>query len=155
MGEHHHDHDHSKPGCETVETFTNTEMILREDILAKAKELAELLSTSNEVQFYQKAEKQIANNDHIQTLISAIKKKQKEIVAFETFENQKMVDKIEGEIEQLQDELDAIPIVSEFKQTQEDINYLLQLVMTVIRDTISERINVEEGKEEVRSGCSE
>lgn len=150
MGEHHHE----KPGCE-MEMHTNTEMIVREDILAKAKELAALLSTSNEVQFYQKAEKQISNNDHIQTLISAIKKKQKEIVAFETFQNQKMIDKIEGEIEQLQDELDSIPIVSEFKQTQEDINYLLQLVMTVIRDTISETINVEEGKEEARSTCSE
>lgn len=122
--------------------------------MAKAKELAALLSTSNEVQFFQKAEKQIANNDHIQTLIGAIKKKQKEIVAFESFQNQKMVDKIEKEIEDLQDELDAIPIVSEFKQSQEDINYLLQLVMTVIRDTISETITVEQGKV-TSSTCSD
>lgn len=56
-----------------------------------------------------------------------------------------MVSKIEGEIEVLQDELDEIPIVSEFKQTQQDINYLLQLVMDVIKDTISEKINVESG----------
>ncbi len=65
-----------------------------------------------------------------------------------------MVDKIENEINALQDELDAIPIVSEFKQSQEDINYLLQLVMSVIRDSISEKINVEEG-EVVNSSCSE
>ncbi|MED4601724.1 YlbF family regulator [Paenibacillus validus] len=137
-----------------MELYTNTELIVREDILAKARELADLISTSNEVQFFQKAEKQIANNDHIQTLISAIKKKQKEIVAFQSFQNQKMVDKIENEINALQDELDAIPIVSEFKQSQEDINYLLQLVMSVIRDSISEKINVEEG-EVVNSSCSE
>lgn len=137
-----------------METYTNTEMIVREDILAKARELADLISTSNEVQFFQKAEKQIANNDHIQALISAIKKKQKEIVAFQSFENQKMVDKIENEINALQDELDAIPIVSEFKQSQEDINYLLQLVMGVIRDSISEKINVEKG-EAVNSSCSD
>ncbi|MBP1155922.1 MULTISPECIES: YlbF family regulator [unclassified Paenibacillus] len=128
-----------------MELYYNKDLIVREDIMAKAKELAGLLSTSNEVQFFQKAEKQIANNNHIQTLISAIKKKQKEIVAFESFQNQKMVDKIEKEIEALQEELDAIPIVSEFKQSQEDINYLLQLVMTVIRDTISETITVERG----------
>jgi cell fate (sporulation/competence/biofilm development) regulator YmcA (YheA/YmcA/DUF963 family) len=149
MGEHH---SHTDCG---MERYTNTEMIVREDILAKAKELAEMITTSNEVQFFQKAEKQISNNDHIQTLISAIKKKQKEIVAFEKFQNQKMVEKIESEIDELQDELDAIPIVSEFKQSQEDINYILQLVMSVIRDTISETITVEEGKEEVRSSCSE
>jgi cell fate (sporulation/competence/biofilm development) regulator YmcA (YheA/YmcA/DUF963 family) len=139
-GNHPHTHE--------MEHYSNTEMIVREDILAKAMELAELLTTSNEVQIYQKAESKIAGNDHIQTLISAIKKKQKEIVAFESFQNKKMVDKIEKEIDELQDELDGIPIVSEFKQTQEDINYLLQLVMSVIRDTISEKISVEAGSAE-------
>ncbi|OXM84765.1 RicAFT regulatory complex protein RicA family protein [Paenibacillus rigui] len=130
-----------------MERYTNTEMIVREDILAKAKELAELISTSNEVQFFQKAEAQISSNDQIQTLISAIKKKQKEIVAFESFENNKMVEKIEKEIEDLQDQLDNIPIVSEFKQSQEDINYLLQLVMSVIRDTVSDKVAVVAGNE--------
>ncbi|WP_261381306.1 RicAFT regulatory complex protein RicA family protein [Paenibacillus cremeus] len=147
-----HHHNHNQCG---MEEYTNTEMIVREDILAKAKELAELISTSNEVQFFQKAEKQIANNDAIQTLISSIKKKQKEIVAFQSFENLKMVEKIEKEVDDLQDELDAIPIVSEFKQSQEDINYVLQLVMSVIRDTISEKITVEEGTVASGSSCSE
>ncbi|MFB6364050.1 Cell fate regulator YmcA, YheA/YmcA/DUF963 family (controls sporulation, competence, biofilm development) [Paenibacillus tianmuensis] len=137
-----------------MELYTNTEMIVREDILDKAKELAGLLATSNEVQFFQQAEQQIAGNDQIQTLISAIKKKQKEIVAFESFDNKKMVEKIEKEIDELQDQLDSIPIVSQFKQSQEDINYLLQLVMSVIRDTISDTITVEQGTV-ARSGCSE
>ncbi|MCR8630725.1 MULTISPECIES: RicAFT regulatory complex protein RicA family protein [Paenibacillus] len=131
-----------------MEHYTNTEMIVREDILSKAKELADLISTSNEVQFFQKAEVQISSNDQIQTLISAIKKKQKEIVAFESFQNAKMVAKIEKEIEELQDQLDSIPIVNEFRQSQEDINYLLQLVMSVIRDTVSEKVTVESGASE-------
>lgn len=143
---HNHDHDHDHMQCSQMECYTNTEMIVREDILDKAKELAGLISTSNEVQFFQKAEQQISSNDQIQTLISAIKKKQKEIVAFESFENKKMVDKIEKEIEELQDQLDNIPIVNEFRQSQEDINYLLQLVMSVIRDTVSDKITVESGK---------
>lgn len=143
----HHNHDHNHMQCSEMEHYTNTEMIVREDILSKAKELADLISTSNEVQFFQKAESQISSNDQIQTLISAIKKKQKEIVAFESFENKKMVEKIEKEIEELQDQLDSIPIVNEFRQSQEDINYLLQLVMSVIRDTVSEKITVEAGAE--------
>jgi cell fate (sporulation/competence/biofilm development) regulator YmcA (YheA/YmcA/DUF963 family) len=145
----------NQPHAYEMEHFTNTELIVREDILEKAKELASLLTTSTEVQFYQKAEKQISTNNHIQQLISAIKKKQKEIVAFESFQNQKMVEKIEKEIDELQDELDGIPIVGEFKQTQEDINYLLQLVMSVVRDTISEKINVEAGTASSPSTCSE
>ncbi|WP_019532620.1 RicAFT regulatory complex protein RicA family protein [Paenibacillus ginsengihumi] len=137
-----------------MEQYTNTEMIVRQDILAKAKELADLLATSSEVQFFQQAERQIAGNDHVQTLISQIKKKQKEIVAFEKFENRAMVEKIEKEIDALQDELDSVPIVSQFKQSQEDINYLLQLVMSVIRDSLSEKINVESGSV-ARTSCSE
>jgi cell fate (sporulation/competence/biofilm development) regulator YmcA (YheA/YmcA/DUF963 family) len=146
-GEHEHDHDHHDGvgSCADIPVFTNTEMIVREDILAKAKELANLISTSSEVEFYKKAEKQIQLNAHVQDLISAIKKKQKEIVAFETFENKQMVAKIEAEIQTLQNELDEIPIVQEFQQTQIDINYLLQLIMTVVRDTVSDKIEVEQG----------
>jgi cell fate (sporulation/competence/biofilm development) regulator YmcA (YheA/YmcA/DUF963 family) len=113
--------------------------------MAKAIELADLIATSTEVEFYQKSEKQINTNEHVQGLINAIKKKQKEIVAFESFKNQKMVDKIEAEIVVLQEELDQIPIVSEFQQSQSDINYLLQLVMGVVRDTVAQKIDVEAG----------
>lgn len=75
----------------------------------------------------------------MQGLIATIKKKQKEIVAFESFNNKDMVAKIEREIEVLQDEIDGIPVVNEFQQSQSDINYLLQLVISVIRDTVSEK----------------
>jgi cell fate (sporulation/competence/biofilm development) regulator YmcA (YheA/YmcA/DUF963 family) len=158
---HDHDHDHNhedgKPcyaelnGLEcSMEHYTVTESIVREDIIAKAKELAELITTSTEVEFYKKAEKQINTNEHVQSLINAIKKKQKEAVAFEqTFKNPEMVKKIDQEIESLQDELDSIPVVAEFQQTQSDLNYMLQLVMNVVRDTVSEKIQVEEGTVEV------
>ncbi|TCZ80241.1 hypothetical protein E0485_04045 [Paenibacillus albiflavus] len=130
-----------------MEHYTNKEFVVREDIMVKTKELAELITTSSEVQFFQQADKQISGNEGIQNLINQIKKKQKEIVAFKSFDNPAMVQKIENEIDQLQDELDQVPIVNEFRQSQEDINYLLQLVMGVIRDTISEKITVEEGKD--------
>ncbi|MFM9327018.1 RicAFT regulatory complex protein RicA family protein [Paenibacillus mesotrionivorans] len=122
----------------------------RETIMAKARELAELFADSSEVDTYRKAEEQIAVNPHVQGLISTIKKKQKEAVAFEqTFKNKEMVKAIDEEIEALQNELDAIPIVSEFQETQSDLNYMLQLVMGAVRDTVSEKIQVEEGKVEV------
>jgi cell fate (sporulation/competence/biofilm development) regulator YmcA (YheA/YmcA/DUF963 family) len=141
MSEHKHEQEQ---GC-VMEHYNTKDLLVREDIVAKAKELADLIATSTEVEFYQKSEKQINTNEHVQQLISVIKKKQKEIVAFESFRNQKMVDKIEAEIVILQDELDQIPIVVEFQQSQSDINYLLQLVMGVVRDTVAEKIEVEAG----------
>ncbi|MCK8488688.1 YlbF family regulator [Paenibacillus sp. MBLB2552] len=139
-----------------IPKFDSRDLVIREDIMSKAKELAELIGTSEEVQQFQKAEKLIQQHERIQTLISTIKKKQKEIVAFETFQNQAMVQKIEREIEELQDELDGIPIVTEFQQSQSDINYLLQLVVSVIRDTVANKVNVESGSEPaVSSGYGE
>ena len=84
-----------------------------------------------------------------------MKKKQKEIVAFEKFQNTSMVSKIEKEIDDLQEELDNIPIVAEFQQSQSDLNYLLQMIMTAIRDTVSEKLVVEEGKDVPASKCGD
>ncbi|EOS56921.1 MULTISPECIES: RicAFT regulatory complex protein RicA family protein [Paenibacillus] len=145
--------DHTDCG---IPKYDSRDLVIREDIMKKAKELAELIGTSEEVQQFQKAEKLIQKHERVQTLISAIKKKQKEIVAFETFQNQAMVQKIEREIEELQDELDQIPLVTEFQQSQSDINYLLQLVVSVIRDTVASKVNVESGSEPaVSSGYGE
>lgn len=114
---HSHEHEHGhEDGC-GVPQFNTEDIIVREDIMAKTKELAEMLFTSEEVQQYRRAEQQIQGNDRIQEMIAKLKKKQKEIVAFETtFKNADMVKKIEAEIETLQDELDGIPIITEFQQ---------------------------------------
>ncbi|MFD2670017.1 RicAFT regulatory complex protein RicA family protein [Marinicrinis sediminis] len=139
----HHDHVDS---CNMVKHQVE-DLVVREDIMAKAKELANLLTTSEEVQIYQQAEKRIQDNEKIQNLIVQIKKKQKEIVGFEYFKNEDMVKKIEAEMQALQDELDEIPLVQQFQQSQSDINYLLQLIVQVLKDTLSEQINVQAGTE--------
>lgn len=134
-------------------TYDTRNLVIRDDIMGKAKELADMLGTSEEVKQFQQAESKIRDHERIQQLIATIKKKQKEIVAFESFKNAEMVNKIEQEITDLQDELDSIPLVTEFQQSQSDINYLLQLVVSVIRDTVSEKINVEAGTDSPPTSC--
>lgn len=120
------------------------DLIVREDIMDRAKELAAMIASTDEVKMYQQAEKRIQEHEKIQQLIRLIKKKQKEVVAFESFENEQMVKKIEGEIKELQEELDAIPLVQQFQQTQSDINYMLQMILNVIRDSLSELISLDQ-----------
>lgn len=139
-----------------VPSFNTREIIVKEDIMQKAKELSESIYMSEEVQDYRRAELQINNNERVQKLITLIKKKQKEVVAFETtFKNADMVKKIEAEMAELQDELDGIPIVSQFQQSQADINYLLQLVVSVVRDTVAEKINIENAQAADPETCSD
>ncbi|GAB6988996.1 hypothetical protein JCM16418A_10460 [Paenibacillus pini] len=134
-------------------SYDTKELIIREDIMAKAQELAQLISSSEEVQQFQKAEEKIREHERIQGLIKTIKKKQKELVAFESFQNKEMIMKIEKEVSDLQDEIDGIPLVVEFQQSQSDINYLLQLVISVLRDTVSQKVNVEAGTDSPPSDC--
>lgn len=136
-----------------IPQFHTRDLLVRDDIMAKAKQLSELICTTEEVRQYQQAEKQIQQQTKVQGLISSIKKKQKELVAFQSFQNAKMVEKIEHEIHELQDELDNIPLVVEFQQSQSDVNYLLQLIISVIRDTVSEKIEVEAATVEVPESC--
>ncbi|WIV20856.1 YlbF family regulator [Paenibacillus polygoni] len=145
--------DQQKVNQYGMPSFRTRDLIIRDDIMNKAKELADLIGTSEEVQHFKQAEMKIQEHERIQGLIQKMKKKQKEIVAFESFQNKEMVAKIEAEIEQLQDEIDGIPLVTEFQQSQSDINYLLQLVMSVIHDTVSEKVNVETGTDAPPSRC--
>ena len=152
MSEQHH---HQQDSHCSVPSYSSAEILVREDIMAKAKELASLLSTADEVEVYQQAEKKVNAHTEVQETIKVIKKKQKEIVGFEHFKNQKMVDKIEKEIEELEEKLNEYPVVNEFKQSQEDINYLLQLVIGIIRDTVSEKIAVDTDGVTSTSNCSD
>lgn len=124
----------------------NEQQVINQSIIVdKAKELADIIARSNEVEFYKKAEQQIKGNAKVQELIGAIKKKQKEAVALEHLGRTELIKKVEAEIDQLQQELDEIPVVAEFKQTQLDINDLLQMVTNVIANTVSQNIIVSTG----------
>ena len=140
-----------------VQSYHNSELVLDETILAKAQELADVLSGSSEVLFFREAEQKLKSHEHVQGLIKTIKRKQKEAVAFEQFQNAQKVKQIETEIDTLQNELDAIPLVQQFQQVQSDLNYLLQLVMNVISSRVSEKIQVQLGSETAAppSNCSE
>jgi len=145
---HDHDHDHDHDG-RCVPSFHSRDLIVRKDVMEKAKELADLIFASEEVQRYRQAEKQIQAHERVQSMMALLKKKQKEVVAFEkTFKNEAMAKKIEQEMAELQDELDSMPIVSQFQQSQSDINYMLQLVIGVVRDTVAQKLEVEGATEQ-------
>jgi cell fate (sporulation/competence/biofilm development) regulator YmcA (YheA/YmcA/DUF963 family) len=115
------------------------------EILEKARELANMIARTKEVDFFKRAEQQIKNNERVQELIHQLKQKQKQIVMFESMNKPELAKKVEAEYNQLHEELDSIPIVVEFKQSQVDVNDLLQMVTNVITNTVSERIILDTG----------
>ncbi|MFO7264144.1 MAG: master regulator for biofilm formation [Bacillaceae bacterium G1] len=122
-----------------------TRTVTKKEIMDKARELADLIAQSEEVEFYRRAEQQIKRSQKVQSLIAQLKRTQKELVHAKQLQKHQLAAQLEEKLERLQDELDEIPIVVEFKESQLEINDLLQLVTNVISNTITEKIILSTG----------
>lgn len=112
----------------------------KDEILQKAKEIAKMISETEEVDFFKKAEEKINNNQKVSQLIATIKRLQKESVNLQHFQKHEALKRNEAKIDDLMAELDAIPVVQGFKQSQTDVNDLLQLISTTISNRVTDEI---------------
>lgn len=110
----------------------------KEDILAKAKEVADQLSSAEQVRFYKQAEAKISGNPKVEHLVEEIKMYQKESVNLQHFQKHEAFRQNEAKIDRLQAELDSIPVVQEFKQSQEDVNDFLQLIVKLMSQRVAD-----------------
>lgn len=115
-------------------------MYTKDEIVLKAKEIAKMISETEEVEFFKKAELQLNDHPRIQQIISEIKRMQKEAVNLQHYGKEEALKKAEEKIDALQDELEEIPLVKQFKQSQMDVNGLLQLVASTISNTVTDEI---------------
>ncbi|MCD8502327.1 MAG: YlbF family regulator [Bacillaceae bacterium] len=116
-------------------------LLTKEEIMAKAEQMANLVSALEEVDFYKRAENQVDTNETIQQLIEKIKRQQKEAVNLQHYRKTEALKLVEESIVELQDELEGIPLVKEYKQTQLEVNKILQLATTSISKRIAEEIS--------------
>ncbi|MCR6111037.1 YlbF family regulator [Bacillus sp. A301a_S52] len=116
------------------------QMYSKKDITEKARELAAMIAETEEVDFFKRAEVQINEHLRVQELIAQIKSLQKEAVNLKHYQKTEALKAIEDKIDALQDELDEIPLVREFKQSQTEVNQLLQMVSHAISNTVTTKI---------------
>ncbi|MED4683375.1 RicAFT regulatory complex protein RicA family protein [Bacillus mycoides] len=104
----------------------------KDEIVEQAKELAKMISETEEVDFFKRA-------------IDEIKALQKQAVNLQHYGKWEALKKVEAEIDALQDKLDNIPVVQEFKSSQTYVNDLLQLVASTISNNVTDEILVSTG----------
>ena len=117
----------------------------KEQIVERARELAKMIAETEEVDFFKRAEAQINNNKKIKETIESIKSLQKQAVNFQHYGKHEALKKVEAKIDKLQEDLDSIPVVEEFKNSQVEVNDLLQLVATTISNRVTDEIIVSTG----------
>lgn len=113
----------------------------RKQILDEAKNLAQMLANTEEIDRFKEVEAKINANQKVQKLITKIKALQKQAVNFQAYEKREALKRVEAEIDRLQAEIDDIPVVQEFKETQITVNDVLQLVSgTIAREVTNDVI---------------
>lgn len=122
----------------------------KDEIIEKARELARMIANTEEVEFFKQAELQINENIKVQQAISKIKRLQKEAVNLQHYGKTEALKEVEQKIDAIQDELDQIPLVQQFKQSQMDVNDLLQLVSVTISNQVTDAIIESTGGDKLR-----
>ena len=112
----------------------------KDEIIARANELAHMIANTEEVDFFKRAEAQINENQKIRENIASLKSLQKQAVNFQQYGKEKALTIIEGKIDKIQADIDEVPIVQEFKQSQGEVNDLLQLVSTTIANGVTDEV---------------
>lgn len=122
-----------------------TKLYTKDEIVEKAKEIAHMIANTEEVEFFKKAEEQINENQQVREKIASLKTLQKQAVNFQHLGKEKAFKLVEEKIAAIETSLDEIPIVQEFKQSQIEVNDLLQLVSNAIANNVTKEIIVSTG----------
>lgn len=108
------------------------------EILQAAEKLKQQLENTEEIQFYKLAEEKINANKKVVAKVAQIKALQKEAVNLEHYQKYEAMKLTEKKIDQVQAEIDNLPIVAEFRRAQAEANELLQSVTKEINVEVSE-----------------
>ena len=114
-------------------------MYSKDDILKQADQLTSKIQDLDLIKSYQNIEKQIHENRNIESKMNRLKKQQ-------NYGKQHAYQQSEDEIEALEDEINELPIVEEFRSAQYEANDLLQLMISTMEDRLNEH-NEEEHKD--------
>lgn len=112
----------------------------KDDLIKKSHEIAHMIANTPEVEFFKKAEAQINENQLVRERIASLKSLQKQAVNFQHLGKEKALKMIESKIEKIEEEINAIPVVQQFKESQVDVNDLLQLVSNTIANNVTNEI---------------
>lgn len=120
-------------------------MYTNDEILAKAKELGKMMAETEAVDFFKRAEAQIHENQTVREKMASLKSLQKQAVNFENYGKEKALAMVEEKIAKVEEELNEMPLVDQFKDAQGDVNSLLQMVSHAISQTVTDEIIISTG----------
>ena len=115
-------------------------MYSKDDIVKEARELGRMIANTEQVEFFKKAEAKIHEHEEVRKRMASLKSLQKQAVNFQQYGKEKALQMTEEKIKQIEDELEEMPIVDQFKKSQTEVNTILQMVSHAISSTVTEEV---------------
>ena len=112
-------------------------MYEKDEILAEADKLSQRIQSLDTVKEYQAIEQQIHQNKNIETRMKDLKTTQKQSVNLQNYGKHQALRQSEDKIQDIEQNINVIPIVEEFRESQAEANDLLQMMIS----TMSNRLN--------------
>lgn len=113
-------------------------MYSKEEILNQTEKLSHNIKNLEIIKSYQSVEKQIHENQTIEMKMKKLKKQQKQSVNFQNYGKQQAYEQSESEIQSLENEINELPIVEEFRSAQYEANDFLQMMVSTMENRLNE-----------------
>ncbi|ALN76314.1 YlbF family regulator [Staphylococcus agnetis] len=107
-------------------------MFKKDDIILRAKVLSADIEALDVIQNYRHIEAQIHHHPQIAKHMDALKQNQKQSVNFQNYNKPNAYERSEETISNIRAEIDAYPIVGQFRQSQEEANETLHLIIETL-----------------------
>ncbi|CAD2077702.1 hypothetical protein GCM10007275_06920 [Jeotgalicoccus coquinae] len=115
-------------------------MYTKDEIIEEAKKLGKMMSETDQVEFFKKAEAKIHENQEIREKMASLKSLQQQAVNFQNYGKERAYKMTEEKLAKIEQELDEMPLVDQFKESQAGVNELLQMVSHAISSTVTSEI---------------
>lgn len=115
-------------------------MYTKQEIIEEAKKLGKMMAETEQVEFFQKAEAKIHENNDIREKMASLKSLQQQAVNFQNYGKERAYQMTEEKLAKIEAELDDMPLVGQFKESQAGVNELLQMVSHAISSTVTSEV---------------
>ena len=109
--------------------------------MTEKQKLIEMINHDETIKRYKAIEKVINENQDLKDKINQLKTVQKQLVNAKEIQKEKSIQHFQEVYDQLLEEIESYPLMSDYLALQGDINEMIQTIAEVLEDGINKELN--------------
>ncbi len=109
--------------------------------MTEKEKLIEMIKNNESIKRYQAIENVLNKNEDLKLKINQLKSIQKQLINAKEIQKQKAIEHFQMLYDQLLEEIQGYPLMSDYLALQGDINDMIQQITQIIEDGINKELN--------------